>query len=482
MFRLRLSFGSVERLVLGALALMAVAACGDGMQLAGVSGGGTGAAVASGTVTGFGSLIVDGKTWDDSSASVRVELDPQAGAVPATAQLGQQVKLSFEVDGQATSITLRPNVIGAVTQAGANELIVLGQRVRVNLDPNAGPVTVLEGVNAASAISVGQLLEVHGQWVRDTATGRPVVQATRLAVRTSAAGGFALIAGTVDGLNTVAGSFRIGDLPVTTGAGTRWPGGTAGIANGRQATVWSRTPLLAGPTLSAEFVRVDAAPSPGVPAYLAGSVARFDRVAGTFVIDEVVVDAHAATLTPAGSTLADGQYVRAHGTFDAAGRFNADQITLRRSDSEVEASLRGTVTAYVSKAAFAVRGVPVDASTAQIDLSACPAGTSTLANGLFVRVDGHVQASGVRATAVRCDTEGAGATLSLSGTIAALDAAHHAFQLPPSANAAGPTISWNDDTVFDAPLTAATLANGQAVAVDAVLGASGLRARRVSPR
>ena len=56
-----------RRAVLGAAALMLLAACGGGgsVDVAGVGSGGSG--VASGSVTGFGSVIVDGVEYDDSA-------------------------------------------------------------------------------------------------------------------------------------------------------------------------------------------------------------------------------------------------------------------------------------------------------------------------------------------------------------------------------------------------------------------------------
>ena len=58
--------------------LAALSACNGGgsdtTSTAGVGSGGTG--YASGTVTGFGSVVVDGVTIDDRSAAVDVEVSP----------------------------------------------------------------------------------------------------------------------------------------------------------------------------------------------------------------------------------------------------------------------------------------------------------------------------------------------------------------------------------------------------------------------
>ena len=69
--------------------------------MAGVGSGGSG--VASGTVTGFGSVIVDGVEYDDSGASRQSE-DAAGGLVNAPVKLGQQVQVqACHVVGLATA-------------------------------------------------------------------------------------------------------------------------------------------------------------------------------------------------------------------------------------------------------------------------------------------------------------------------------------------------------------------------------------------
>jgi hypothetical protein len=458
--------------------LLAVAACNADLQTAGVSGGGTGA-VASGTVTGFGSLIVDGKVWDDSAAVTRVQYDPRLDPLVVEARLGQRVDVQYEVDGQAAAISVEPVVIGTVSQVAAGELVVLGQRVRPNLDPNLGLVTVYGGVAGPADLAAGQILEVHGAWVPDAATGRLVVQASRIEVLATLPAGLTRISGTVDGLNLLAGSFRIGDLPVTTGLATWWSGALGALANGQSLTVWSRAPLSAGPTLAADFVRVRSRSAAGRDGYLAGTVARYDRSAGTLELGGVVIDVRAATVVPPGAPLANGAYVLVRGAFASDGRFVASEIRVRRTEFGAEVSLRGTVTGFVSVGSFVVRGVAVDASTARIDLTGCPAGTTALANGLFVKIEGNARSNGVQATSVRCDAASDGATVEVTGTVGALDRAGRTFQLQPRA-APARTVTWDDATLFAAPLSAATLAEGVSVEVEAVVQGSGLRARKIA--
>ncbi|MEI8159244.1 MAG: hypothetical protein WCH60_20475, partial [Burkholderiales bacterium] len=56
----------VLRLVIVWLTILFLFACGGGISVSGVGSGGSG--IAQGSVTGFGSVIVNGVEYDDSSA------------------------------------------------------------------------------------------------------------------------------------------------------------------------------------------------------------------------------------------------------------------------------------------------------------------------------------------------------------------------------------------------------------------------------
>ena len=88
-------------LAVAAAAAFAAACGGDGSD-AGVGTGGSGYAV--GTVTGFGSVIVDGTAWNDNAARVQVEVSPAAGTVTTTAKLGQRVLVEYETEPDAKVI------------------------------------------------------------------------------------------------------------------------------------------------------------------------------------------------------------------------------------------------------------------------------------------------------------------------------------------------------------------------------------------
>ena len=149
--------------VLALLFVLALAGCGGG-----VDSGGRGAprsASASGPVTGFGSVIVDGVHFDDASASV-TDAD---GAVHSRddLKLGMTTTINGSVfmmdangaQGTATSIQYDSAIVGPVDSLNGSgkSFVVLGQTVDVQ------PSTVFEtGLNGGlAALTVGDVVEVY---------------------------------------------------------------------------------------------------------------------------------------------------------------------------------------------------------------------------------------------------------------------------------------------------------------------------------
>src|SRR5512140_629002 len=125
--------------------VLALAGCGGGMQ-AGVGSGGSGAplAVGVGTVTGFGSVIVNGTRYDESGAEVLVDERPDrpTPATVAAIRLGMHVELQHRNLVVSTAMT-SAELVGPVGSVTATGFVALGQTVEVNADP-ARP-TVFEG-------------------------------------------------------------------------------------------------------------------------------------------------------------------------------------------------------------------------------------------------------------------------------------------------------------------------------------------------
>ena len=185
------------------LFVLALGGCGGG-----VDSGGTGAprsASASGPVTGFGSVIVDGVHFDDSSASVT----DGDGAVRTRndLKLGMTTTINGSVlmmdangaQGTATSIQFDSAIVGPVDtlNGGGNSLVVLGQTVDVQ------PSTIFEsGLNGGlAALTRGDVIDVHALF--DALNNR--YAATRIE-RKSGVSAYRL-RGIVGNLNTVTRTF-----------------------------------------------------------------------------------------------------------------------------------------------------------------------------------------------------------------------------------------------------------------------------------
>jgi hypothetical protein len=179
------------------------------LSCSGGGGGGTGAtassSVSSGAITGFGSVILNGKEYDTQSSSFLV--DGQSGS-----QTDLKVGMVVTVNGSlsstgvrtATTITQDDVVEGQIQSVGADRIVVLGQTVLIDngtvFDNNITP-------NNISGLAPGQLVEVNG-----FVTGKGLITATRIEKKTLPA--TCEVKGIVENHNSGAQTFTIGDLRV----------------------------------------------------------------------------------------------------------------------------------------------------------------------------------------------------------------------------------------------------------------------------
>ena len=161
------------RHALGALATVVLCACGGGggsniAEGGGVGSGGTG--ISYGTVTGFGSVIVDGVHYGDASAEVQTEDN-----TPAEARLGQSVAVTHNAQREATRIEVRAQLRGPVDTLGTSSLRVAGYAVDViAATDTTRQATVVqdEQGNAVDVLALQGDVEVHGVWLPSGATYR----------------------------------------------------------------------------------------------------------------------------------------------------------------------------------------------------------------------------------------------------------------------------------------------------------------------
>lgn len=223
-------------LLLATVAL--VAACGGSGDADGASAAGTATAYVEGPISGFGSIIVNGVRYDDSSAVVLD--DDDASHDRDALKLGMMVAIdAAQVDrsrarGQALRIRFGSEIVGPVdrVEAAAGTLVVLGQTVRVN----AATVFDDDLAGGLAALDAGTVLEVHALF--DAASGR--YTATRIDDESDAR--VYRLRGRVASLDSAARTFTLGDATINY-AGLSAP---AGLANGQRVRVQLQTAPVAG--------------------------------------------------------------------------------------------------------------------------------------------------------------------------------------------------------------------------------------------
>lgn len=393
------------------LLVFSVAGCGGDEQVARTGSGGTGIATTVGTVTGFGSVIVDGDRWDDRGAVVDVENDPRQPAVVVSSgtRLGQRLSIESRTEGHADRIRIEPLLIGRVESLslglGSPTIIrIASQEVRINFDPNRGPVTFFDSFAQLAALIPnginGSMTEVHGTLVWDARAARHVIEASRIEKLAALPAGLMRVTGIVSDRTT--DGFRLGDLLVRVPSSALVVPANRAIANGQPVTVWgSALAATPSPTLTADAIRIrvlDGQP-PGASARLSGTLGRLDAANATFELSGVKVSARNATILPANQALADGQYAIARGRIGNDGVLQADQVRIRRKQSgEPEVELTGPISDFAGDASFRVRGTLVNA-TGVAPRPRCPA---VLANGVVVSIEGSIQNNVVLVDKLSC--------------------------------------------------------------------------------
>jgi Domain of unknown function (DUF5666) len=373
-------------------AALLVAACGGGVESGGT--GPTGSAYVEGPITGFGSIIVSGVRFDDSSA--RVEDADGSGRSRDELRLGMHVEVesgAIADDGSggraatATRVRFASDLIGPVTvadPAGA-QIGVIGQSVRVT------PATVVDGApGGAGSLIVGDIVEVHGFASADRYV------ATRIERRSAAPASFR-VRGLVRDLVAAPPTLAIGsqgfDLAAT--------GVPAGLTNGQVVRLTVGTTQVNGrwpvTAIAVEARRIEDSSEAELEGLITAltSNTRFD-------VNGTSVDASGATF-PKGNVVL-GARVKVRGR-SAGGELIAASVELRNDNDAVSEGidLRGTVGNLDSAAqTFEVRGVAVFYGTTPPP-EFKNGSAADLANGKPVRVRGTLSADRTRVSATRVE-------------------------------------------------------------------------------
>ena len=422
---------NIFKRVLAVLIIAGLAACGGGGSgglLSGVGSGGTG--ITAGTVTGFGSVIIDGTRYLDTKAIYDITGDTSAAVLisPTLAKIGQQAEVATDTNGNATAVHIYPEVVGLVTSisASTNTITVAGTpgtRVVANASNGALPITVYGGYTQFSNISIGDRVEVHGLPMTDS--NGAYVAASRIDLKPSiCTGGCAVrVTGTLSNLNTVAQTFTLNGLTVNySGSTTITPSGQS-LANGERVSVFSATPL-SGSTLTTSTIIIRKLSTGASTLRLSGAISNYTSNA-SFTVAGVTVTAASATLTPTSLALANGVNVTVNGNYDpVAGKLVATSVS-QYGSSQVLSELHGNITNFVSVANFQVRGTLVNATAASFS-----GGTSAnLQNNVYVEIFGSVSNNIVNAATVAFQTAATDSDGDLSGVVSGYLSPTQAFTI-----------------------------------------------------
>jgi len=325
--------------------------CGGGAD-GGVGTGGTGT-YAAGTITGFGSIIVNGVRFDDSSATVIDDDDAARGR--DALKLGMTVAIDSDAirsdatgrSATARRIRLGSEILGPVSavDAGAGTLTMLGQTVRI------GPSTVFDAnlSGGLGGVGVGQWVEVYGQY--DVATGR--YDATRIDVANASAPPH--LRGPVAAVDATQRQLRIGTLTLSYAAASNVP---AALAVGN--IVRLRVRLVAGPFggwVVEAFSTGVRTPDDRDEAELEGRITSFVSTT-QFSVDGVPVDATAARFPDGSAGVRAGALVEVSGRL-RSGVLIASEVSLEDEDDDSDRGfeLKGRIEAVNSGArTFSLRG------------------------------------------------------------------------------------------------------------------------------
>lgn len=381
-----------------AAAMLIAAGCSGGSDV-GVTppppqpiGGITRTGVAVGPIIGFGSVIVNGVTYDTSSTTFTKD------GLPATQDdfaVGQVVLVKGSVDDNGTnatadSVEFDDVVEGPVSSHNTTtgEFIVLGQTVRIV------PSTSFDDTPACPADLTGAVaVEVSG-----LADANGVIEATRIECRDGTWNGILEVNGLVSGHNAGAQTFMINTLEVDY-SGAAVDNFPTGIINNGDP-VEAKGTVITGNTLDATRVEYKGnrfATDDGDFAEIEGFITRFDS-ATDFDVSGLPVTTTSST-TFEGGTAADlnlNLKVEVDGDFNANGVLVATKVDIK---SATAVRVLGTLDA-VSGNTVTILGITVntdplktrfeDKSEARID----PLHVGDLSAGDYVEIRGQEQPVG----------------------------------------------------------------------------------------
>jgi hypothetical protein len=299
--------------VLCTAALAVLAACGGGGSSSPTTTtGGTSQATAfsQGPISGFGSVIVNGVRWDDSSASV-VD-DDGVSHSSGDLKLGMMVSVdggsvdrsnsSATPSGKAMSIHFGSETKGPISSVdtAGSSFVVLG--ITVVVDANTVFDASISG--GIAGLAAAQVVEVHG--IFDAANNK--ITATRVELEDSTSS--YKMRGTITAIDLTAKTFLLGTQKISFAALAALP---TWVVEGVQAkAVLNTTPDSAGNWVATKLRPIGTSVEDRSEAEVEGSISVFTSVTD-FEVNGMKVDASKATLPADTSVIVLGAHVEVKG-------------------------------------------------------------------------------------------------------------------------------------------------------------------------
>jgi hypothetical protein len=357
-----------------------------------------GRAVTQGTITGFGSIIVNGIRFDESAAQV-IDDDGQAHDRNEL-KLGMNVEVeSSRIDrrsmsAKASRVRFGAAIVGPVSAISAGTtpktLTLLDQFVEISA------TTAFDNslVNGLDSIKVGDVLEVHALF--DTATGHYL--AKRIEPKPGAT--VFKLRGVVANLDPNAKTFMIGSALIDF-SGVAAADLPKNFANGMRVRVRLQTVKNAGGAWVAISIRAEERElEDRDEAEVRGIVTEFTSLA-SFSVNGLKVDASNAAFPHGTAGIQLGANVEVEGAI-VNGVLVATEVELEdENEDRNRIELHGAISALDTQAKiFVVRGVTVHYGATTMFEDGVEAG---LANGRQVEVKGSLGADGTTVEASRIE-------------------------------------------------------------------------------
>jgi hypothetical protein len=402
-------------------AAAALVACGGGSGMSGTTPAGSAPVMATGTITGFGSIYVNGVHFKTTSATIRKNGQVVAQSALKVGEIARIKGSKNDSDGtgNADSVDVDENVAGPIAAINTtlNTLTVLGQTVKIDAGTSFSSDVKPADI---TGLSMNDFVEVSGLIAADGS-----ITATRID-RDASTGTTLQVLGTLAGIDTAAHTFMINALKVNYSAANLTGFSSGQPANGDLVEVQGMTFDSATTTLTA--TRVDKQMSDEEQAgdhrdmEHEGLITRFASATDFDVAGEPVTTTSATVYrNGTAADLALNVKVEVEGSPNSSNVVVADVISFQHNGG---VELQSTVTA-VTASTLTVLGVEItvtsttrfeDRSSAQVQMFSL----SNISVGDTVDVHGFESPAGSgKLVATRLEREPPSTEVEVSGPFAA---------------------------------------------------------------